>query len=240
MIYVHELGKIFKTKTEEEKDKILDELLNTSCENFDCEICPFYSSKVKCRVVDESKRYYIGKLKEDINYNCDFYATKYFMTMSSSVLEKLKYKIIHSECGYWCRGFENMICDIFNLTDYMWKMEAFFGKESVITQNIEVRDYYNEKLIALVYKGVIIAVNNTEETYVLDKPNYNKFVIDVIAYQLENEEYGNNTFYEKEQIKVVDNLDEDMYLEIENNNIVERPKSIYELKLADYKEEENK
>ena len=233
MIVVHESGKIFKTKTKEEKYKILDELSNTSCENFNCKMCPFYANEVKCMLVEESKRYFIEELKNDINYNCDFYATNYSMTLSSSVLEKLKYKIIYSECGHWCRGFENMICDIFNLTDYMWC--TIFENENIITQNIEVRDYYNERLIALVYKGNIIAVTNTKDIYVTNKVNYSNFVIDVISFQLEKGEYGNNIYYTEEQVKVIDNLDENMYLEIEDNKIVEKHKDVYEMKIASYK-----
>lgn len=107
MRIIHKNGEIFKTKTKEEQDIILDNILNSNnCEGLDCTICPFYCKERECEMVWESKQYHTKKLKQNRECDCDWYITKYWMTIRKDIFEKLKYDIKPYSSGFWYSGFE--------------------------------------------------------------------------------------------------------------------------------------
>lgn len=234
MRIIHKNGEIFKTKTKEEQDIILDNILNSNnCEGLDCTICPFYCKERECEMVWESKQYHTKKLKQNRECDCDWYITKYWMTIRKDIFEKLKYDIKPYSSGFWYSGFEKIVQDIFcSVIDYS---DEIFTEEDNITKNIEIRDYFENRLVGFVYKGKMIAINNSEDTYIIDKQAHKEFIIDVISFQLDKEKYG-YVDYSSEYVKVIDYCDEKEYLEIEDCKLVVKPKERHEYKIAKWEE----
>lgn len=155
------------------------------------------------------------------------------MTIRKDIFKKLKYDIKPYGSGFWYSGFEKIVQDIFgSVIDYS---DEIFTEENDITKNIEIRDYFEDRLVGFMYKGKMIAINNSEDTYIIDKQAHKEFVMEVISMQLDKEKYG-YVDYSSESVTVIDCCYEKEYLEIENFKLVVKQKERDEYKIAKWEE----
>lgn len=231
-----ELGLEFLKLSNEEKMNSIDAVLNSdNCKGLNCIKCPFYCwygshtpSELNCRrsflwkdIIDE-KPYAIHTLEymkreKAFNFAKNLMIAHHYLEITEEQLNSLEYKVL--EEYFW----PSIVVEAINhMTNFVFHNE--FSLEEIVNKSpeIEIREYYEDKLVSICFNGKVVAVNNTRDTYVIDEVLEKEFINFVFLKMMElascEDKYVKTEF---RTIQVIDFLSSDKGVAVIDNKITE-------------------